>query len=307
MLQEVVQANRSFDSSLPLMALPLPAFIDHFEPLARQYDVILCDVWGVIHNSIVSFPAACDALLRFRGQGGTVILITNAPRPGAVVARYLDGLAVAREAYDGIVSSGDVTRRVVAERLGERVFHLGPERDLGIFAELDVRLAPVSAADYVVCSGLFDDEGETPDDYRELLTELRARDLFMVCANPDLVVERGSKLVYCAGALADLYHSLGGDVLYAGKPHSPIYDEALAKAAGVRGRTVARDGVLTIGDSIRTDLKGAVHVGLDCLFVTGGIHAEELRAYEASDAGALAEFFAPAGAAPKAVTRRLTW
>jgi HAD superfamily hydrolase (TIGR01459 family) len=307
MLQEVVQANRSFDSSLPLMALPLPAFIDHFEPLARQYDVILCDVWGVIHNSIVSFPAACDALLRFRGQGGTVILITNAPRPGVVVARYLDGLAVAREAYDGIVSSGDVTRRVVAERLGERVFHLGPERDLGIFAELDVRLAPASAADYVVCSGLFDDEGETPDDYRELLTELRARDLFMVCANPDLVVERGSKLVYCAGALADLYHSLGGDVLYAGKPHSPIYDEALAKAAGVRGRTVARDGVLTIGDSIRTDLKGAVHVGLDCLFVTGGIHAEELRAYEASDAGALAEFFAPAGAAPKAVTRRLTW
>jgi HAD superfamily hydrolase (TIGR01459 family) len=289
------------------MALPPPAFIDHFEPLACEYDVVLCDVWGVIHNSVVSFPPACEALLRFRGQGGTVILITNAPRPGAAVARYLDGLAISREAYDDIVSSGDVTRRAVAERLGKRVFHLGPERDLGIFAELDVQLASATAADYVVCSGLFNDEVETPDDYRELLTALRARELFMICANPDLVVERGSELVYCAGALADLYHSLGGQVLYAGKPHSPIYDEALAKAAAVRGRPVARDGVLTIGDSIRTDLKGAVHVGLDCLFVTGGIHAEELKAYEASDAAALGEFFAPAGAAPKAVTRRLAW
>jgi HAD superfamily hydrolase (TIGR01459 family) len=289
------------------MALPLPAFIDHFEPLARQYDVVLCDVWGVIHNSVVSFPAACDALLRFRGRGGTVILITNAPRPGAVVAHYLDGLDVTRAAYDGIVSSGDVTRRVVAERVGKRVFHLGPERDLGIFAELDVQCAPAAVADYVVCTGLFNDDVETPDDYRGLLTELRARELFMICANPDLVVERGSKLVYCAGALADLYQSLGGDVLYAGKPHSPIYDEALAKAAAVRGRPVARERVLTIGDSIRTDLKGAVKVGLDCLFVTGGIHAEELSAYEASDAAALGEFFAPAGAAPKAVTHRLAW
>jgi HAD superfamily hydrolase (TIGR01459 family) len=289
------------------MALPLPAFIDHFEPLSRQYDVVLCDVWGVIHNSVVSFPTACNALLRFRGRGGTVILVTNAPRPGAAVARYLDGLAVARDAYDGIVSSGDVTRRVVAERHGERVFHLGPERDLGIFAELDMQFAPATAADYVVCSGLFNDDVETPEDYRELLTTLRARKLLMICANPDLVVERGSRLVYCAGALADLYHSLGGDVLYAGKPHSPIYDEALAKAAAVRGRPVARGRVLTIGDSIRTDLKGAVRVGLDCLFVTNGIHAEELGAYESSDAAALSEFFAPAGATPKAVTRRLTW
>lgn len=289
------------------MALPPPAFIDHFEPLARQYDVLLCDVWGVIHNSVVSFPTACDALLRFRAKGGTVILITNAPRPGAVVARYLDGLAVTREAYDGIVSSGDVTRRVVADRRGERVFHLGPERDLGIFAELDLQFASSTAADYVVCTGLFNDDIETPDDYRELLTALRARELFMVCANPDLVVERGSRLVYCAGALADLYHSLGGDVLYAGKPHSPIYDEALAKAAAVRGRPLVRDRVLTVGDSIRTDLKGAVRVGLDCLFVTNGIHAEELAAYEASDAAALGEFFAPAGAAPKAVTHRLAW
>jgi HAD superfamily hydrolase (TIGR01459 family) len=289
------------------MAIPLPAFIDHFEPLARQYDVVLCDVWGVIHNSVVSFPTACDALLRFRGRGGAVILITNAPRPGAVVARYLDGLGVPREAYDGIVTSGDVTRRAVADRHGERVFHLGPERDLGIFAELDVQFASAPAADYVVCSGLFNDEVETPDDYRELLTALRARELFMICANPDLVVERGSRLVYCAGALADLYHSLGGDVLYAGKPHSPIYDEALAKAAAVRGRPIARHSVLTIGDSIRTDLQGAVCLGLDCLFVTNGIHAEELEAYEASDASALGEFFAAAGAAPKAVTRRLVW
>jgi HAD superfamily hydrolase (TIGR01459 family) len=289
------------------MSLVLPAFTDHFEPLARHYDVVLCDVWGVIHDSIVSFPTACDALLRFRKQGGTVILITNAPRPGAVVSHYLDGLAIAREVYDGIVSSGDVTRRVVAHRYGERVFHLGPERDRGIFAGLDVQFASASTADYVVCSGLFNDDVESPDDYRELLITLRARELFMICANPDLVVERGSKLVYCAGALADLYHSLGGDVLYAGKPHRPIYDEALAKAATVRGHPVAHDRVLAIGDSIRTDLKGAVRLGVDCLFVIDGIHAEELGTFGGADSATLSEFFAPAGAAPKAVTRRLVW
>lgn len=289
------------------MSLVLPAFTDHFEPLARHYDVVLCDVWGVIHDSIVSFPTACDALLRFRKQGGTVILITNAPRPGAVVSRYLDGLAVAREVYDGIVSSGDVTRGVVAHRHRGRVFHLGPERDRGIFAGLDVQFASVSTADYVVCSGLFNDDIETPDDYRELLTTLRARELFMICANPDLVVERGSKLVYCAGALADLYHSLGGDVLYAGKPHRPIYDEALAKAATVRGHAVAHDRVLAIGDSVRTDLGGAVRLGVDCLFVIDGIHAEELGTFGESDSATLSKFFAPAGATPKAVTRRLVW
>jgi HAD superfamily hydrolase (TIGR01459 family) len=289
------------------MNLVLPAFTEHFEIFAPQYDVVLCDVWGVIHNSIVSFAPACDALSRFRARGGTVILITNAPRPGAVVLRQLDVLGVTHEAYDGVASSGDVTREVIARRPGESIFHIGPDRDLGIFAELDVSLAPAATADYVVCTGLFQDDVEAPDDYRALLTSLRARDLFMVCANPDLVVERGARLIYCAGMLADLYQSMGGTVLYAGKPHRPIYDDALAKAATLRAGPVALERVLAIGDSVRTDLTGAAKLGVDCLFVTAGIHAEEFGSREKPDMSALCNMFAAAGAVPRAITRQLIW
>jgi ribonucleotide monophosphatase NagD (HAD superfamily) len=173
----------------------LPDFIEHFEPLAQNYDVLLCDVWGVIHNGVTAFAPACDALLRFRNRGGTAILITNAPRPGDSVARILDRLAVPRQAYDAITSSGDTTRGIVEGRRGQRVFHLGPERDVPIFAGLDVTFTPLDTADYVVCSGLFDDTIETPETYRDMLAAMRARSLFMVCANPDIMVERGDTLV----------------------------------------------------------------------------------------------------------------
>jgi HAD superfamily hydrolase (TIGR01459 family) len=283
-------------------------FIERFEPLARDYDVLFCDVWGVVHNGIAAFPAACDALQRFRGNGGTAILITNAPRAGEAVARILDRLAVPRDAYDAITSSGDVTRGIVAARRGQTVFHLGPQRDLSIFTGLDVTFAPLQSADYVVCSGLFDDTTETPDSYRDMLAAIRARSLFMVCANPDVVVERGDALVYCAGALADAYVTLGGEVLYCGKPHAPIYDAALATAAALRGGQMpARRRVLAIGDSVRTDLKGAQAFGLDYLFVTSGIHAEEYGSREAPDLAALNAIFAAAGVTPKAAMRGLAW
>lgn len=285
----------------------MPPIIDHFSPLAARYDVLLCDVWGVVHNGVVSFPAACDALARFRAAGGTVVFITNAPRPGAVVVRQLARLGVPPESYDAIVSSGDVTRAVIARRPGESVFHLGPERDRSIFAGLDVVLRPVETADYVVCSGLFDDTVETPEDYAPLLATMRSRHLFMVCGNPDVVVERGDKLVYCAGAIADAYRALGGEVLYAGKPHRPIYDEALARATALRSRETALGRVLAIGDSVRTDLTGANALGIDCLFVTSGIHSEELGARERPDAAALDAIFKAASVTPKAVMRRLVW
>jgi HAD superfamily hydrolase (TIGR01459 family) len=285
----------------------MPPFVERFSLLAPGYDVVFADVWGVVHNGVAAFPEACDALTLFRAGGGTVILITNAPRPGEVVMRMLDRLGVARAAYDGIVSSGDLTRAVVAERPGKTVFHLGPERDRSIFAGLDVAFADLAAADYMVCSGLFDDETETPESYRELLGAAARRNLFMVCANPDVVVERGEKLVYCAGALADLYATLGGEVLYAGKPHAPIYDAALARAGEVRGALPARARVLAIGDSVRTDLKGAAGFGIDCLFVTAGIHAEELGGRASPDLAALGDIFATAGLAPRAVTHRLVW
>jgi len=286
------------------MTVPL---IEQFGPLVCDYDVLLCDIWGVVHNGIAAFPEACDALARFRKKGGAVILITNAPRGCANVQRILDRFAVPHDAYDAIMSSGDVTHSIVETRLNQRVFHLGPERDLSIFAGLNVTFAPAETADYVVCSGLFDDTRETPEDYRELLTAMRARSLFMVCANPDIVVERGDELVYCAGAIADAYAEIGGEVLYCGKPYAPIYQAALGKAAALRGGPTPMARVLAIGDSVRTDLKGATSFGLDCLFVVSGLHAEQAGGRGAPDLSGLNATFGAAGVAPKAITRRLAW
>jgi HAD superfamily hydrolase (TIGR01459 family) len=289
------------------MSISSPAFTSHFSTLAPAYDVVLCDVWGVVHNSVVAFADACDALTRFRQQGGSVVLITNAPRPSAVVMTILDELKVPRAAYDAIVSSGDVTRAVIAARAGKRVFHVGPERDVPMFEGLDTPLVDVASADYVVCSGLFDDTTETPQDYAPLIATMRERELPMVCANPDVVVERGETLVYCAGAIADAYAAAGGSVLYAGKPYRPIYEQALAVAQRARGRATDPARLLAIGDSVRTDLQGAAAFGIDCLFVTGGIHAEELGGRDRPNAAALGDIFAAAGLAPKAVMQRLVW
>jgi HAD superfamily hydrolase (TIGR01459 family) len=280
---------------------------DHFSALADNYDVVLSDVWGVTHNGIAAFPEACDALKRFRARGGTVILITNAPRRGEAVDRQLVHFGVPRDAYDGIVSSGDVTCGVMAQRPGQSVFHLGPQRDISIFEGLDIRFAAPEAADYVVCTGLFDDDADTPDTYREMLELMRRRNLFMICGNPDVVVERGDHLVYCAGAIADLYGTLGGEVLYAGKPYAPIYEMALAKAQDAHGESVARSRVIAIGDSVRTDLRGAVNFGIDCLFVTAGIHAEELGDRHNPSLPVLEKIFAEAGLKARAVTRTLAW
>ncbi|MDC7789356.1 TIGR01459 family HAD-type hydrolase [Rhodoplanes sp. TEM] len=289
------------------MSIPFPTLTDHFAPLASRYDVLFCDVWGVIHNGVAPFPETVDALQRFRAGGGRVVLLTNAPRDGDVVVQFLDTLKVPRDAYDAVVTSGDVARAEIEARRDQAVLHIGPERDYSMFDHLELRFAPVERADYAVCSGLFDDETETPDDYRELMAAMRARDLFMVCANPDRVVERGHELVYCAGAIADLYESMGGAVMFTGKPYRPIYERALARAAALRGAAVPLDRVLAIGDSVRTDLKGAAGFGVDCLFVTAGIHAGELGGHETVDHGALAAIFTEAGLLPAAVTRRLAW
>ncbi|HZD89829.1 MAG TPA: TIGR01459 family HAD-type hydrolase [Pseudolabrys sp.] len=284
-----------------------PSLLPHFSALAPDYDVLLCDVWGVVHNGVAAFADACDALMRARARGAAVVLITNAPRPGEVVANQLQHFRVPAETYDAIVSSGDVTRSVIEARRGDSLYFLGPERDRPVFDGLKVSFATVDSADYVVCTGLFDDDSETPEDYREPLQAMLARNLLMVCANPDVVVERGHRLVYCAGALAELYATMGGEVLYAGKPYRPIYDLALAKAQAAAGRAVPPARVLAIGDSLRTDLKGAHGVGIDFLFVTGGIHAEELGGRDTPDPAALAKAFVAAGDVPKAVMQRLVW
>jgi len=289
------------------MSAAVPQMIPHFSILAPDYDAVLCDVWGVVHNGVAAFPSACDALMRVRARGAVVVLITNAPRQCDVVARQLDRLHVPREAYDAIVSSGDVTRNVLAKHAGQSTFHIGPERDRTIYSGLNLRFAPLEQADFVICSGLNDDDTETPDDYRTHLEIMLKRKLFMVCGNPDVVVERGDRLVYCAGSIADLYATMGGAVIYAGKPYRPIYDMALQKANAAADREVPRTRVLAVGDSVRTDLKGAHEAGLDFLFVTSGIHAEELGGRERPDAKALGGIFTAAGEMPKAVMRHLMW
>ncbi len=251
-------------------------FVDGLKALSPDHDLVLCDVWGVLHNGVAAYRGAGEALTRFREGGGTAILVSNAPRPGASVVEQLDRLAVPRSAYDDIVTSGDLTRAAVEARPGQGLHHLGPPRDLPIFEGLDLRLAPVEEAAYVVCTGFLDDETETPDDYRPLLSRMLERDLLMICANPDLVVERGHQLLPCAGALALVYEEMGGPTFYAGKPHRPVYEAALARAAAIRGAPVAADRVLAIGDAIRTDIAGAATIGAATLLVARGIHTAEL-------------------------------
>jgi HAD superfamily hydrolase (TIGR01459 family) len=279
-------------------------FAERLSDLVDGVEVILSDIWGVVHNGLESFPEACEALHTYRQRGGTVILITNAPRPADSVQRQLRKLGVADETYDAIVSSGDLTRNFVADHPGKKMFWIGPDRDSSIHRGLDAVMAPLEQADYIVCTGLFDDEIESAEDYRAMMLQAREHKLPLICANPDIVVERGDRLIYCAGAVAELYRELGGEVIFYGKPHRPIYERAMALAAERRGRPTPLDRVLAIGDSVRTDLTGALGFGIDCLFLTRGIHSEEFEGIDQLDPASVKELF---GHPPRALMRELRW
>ena len=279
-------------------------FAERLSDLVDGVEVILSDIWGVVHNGLESFPEACEALHTYRQRGGTVILITNAPRPADSVQRQLRKLGVADETYDAIVSSGDLTRNFVADHPGKKIFWLGPDRDSSIHRGLDAVMAPLEQADYIVCTGLFDDETESAEDYRAMLLQAREHKLPLICANPDIVVERGDRLIYCAGAVAELYRELGGEAIFYGKPHRPIYERAMALAAERRGQPTSLDRVLAIGDSVRTDLTGALGFGIDCLFLTRGIHSEEFEGIDQLDPASVKELF---GHPPRALMRELKW
>ncbi len=248
-----------------------------------RYDAILCDIWGVLHNGVASFGQASEALSAFRRRGGAVVLISNAPRPSAPIRRQLVKLGVSPDAFDAIATSGDVTIGLIEERIDDPVLHIGPARDLSLFeaaAEATgrrPRLVAFDEADYALCTGLWNDETETPGDYDPVLGAMAARDMTMVCANPDIVIHRGDVLVYCAGALARRYEEIGGPVVYAGKPHPPIYARAIALAERALRAPLDRARVLAIGDGMKTDIAGAAAAGLDALFVTHGIHREALH------------------------------
>ena len=243
--------------------------------LANDYDVLLSDVWGVIHNGREHFAPACAALARYRAERGPVVLISNSPRPAHDVIPQLDQLGVPREAWSTLVTSGDATRLLLAQRAPGPAWILGPERDGTLYEGLGLTTAEPATAAFIACTGPFNDEVEVPEDYRERFVGPASRGIAMICANPDRVVQRGSKLIYCGGALADLYRDMGGEVLMAGKPYAPIYEMALSAAAVQLGRAPDPARVLCVGDGLPTDIRGANARGLDVLFVANGIHGAE--------------------------------
>jgi HAD superfamily hydrolase (TIGR01459 family) len=243
--------------------------------IAARYEVILCDVWGVIHNGRQSFPEPCAALSRFGAENGPVVLITNAPRPSPSVMAQIDRLGVPRSAWSEIVTSGDATRALLSACAPGPVWKIGTPYEDSLYEGLALDFAEADEAALISVTGPYDDETETPEDYRARFQAPVERGLPMVCANPDIVVQRGDKLIYCGGALARLYAEMGGQVLMAGKPYAAIYDLALARAAEKLGRPLDRSRVLCIGDGLPTDVKGANAQGLDVLFVAAGIHGAE--------------------------------
>ena len=284
--------------------------------IADDYDLILCDVWGVVHNGLAHHATAVDAIRRFRNAGGCVVLITNAPNPAKRVIQRLDALHVPHDAYDAIVTSGDITIDMIVARGDVALHYVGPPGETYILRHLEEvtgrapRLVDIEAADLVVCTGPVDAFNERPADYDARLARMQARGLAFICANPDIVVQFGNKLMFCAGAIAERYAAQGGTVLYAGKPHPAIYAGALARAEALRGAPVAPARILAIGDAMHTDMQGAARAGHASLFVSSGIHAEELHGAEAAtplDVAAFERFCEAGGLRPTAVMPQLKW
>ena len=274
--------------------------------ISSDYDVLLCDLWGCYHNGVEPYPAAVAALRSFRAAGGAVVLITNAPRPSAPILRHLDRMGAPKDSFDDIVSSGDATRHVVAAgKYGTRVHVVGPERDSGIWDDLPIELTPLEQADSILCTGLFDDETETPADYADLVRRGVALGLTMLCANPDIVVDRAETRLYCAGAIAEAYKQAGGEAVYFGKPHQPIYALALEKARALRP-TLDSARILAVGDGVATDVLGAEQAGVDCLFVTGGLAWQEVGDNpDTPEPGKLTQYLVGHGRSPRYAIGRL--
>ena len=286
-----------------------PPILTSAGPLLSRYDAVFCDVWGVMHNGRKAYPEAGAALARFRSGGGTVILVSNAPVPATGVERVLEKTGVRRDAWDAIVSSGDIALRHIAEKGYARMHWIGPsKRDYALYVRLNEPSTPLDEADAIVCTGLVDDRNETVADYRAVLEAGVARGLPFVCANPDLVVDVGAEQLLCAGSLATEYERLGGQVFWAGKPHSSAYATALDRATELRGSAPALARILGIGDAVRTDLAAARGLGVDALFIAQGIHKDEVLANGVIDPARLARLFAPPGTPPAfAAMTQLVW
>jgi len=274
--------------------------INKLSEISSKYDAIFCDLWGCLHNGIEPFEEAVCALNNFSKSGGIVHLLTNSPRPSSDVYRQLDKIGVPRDIYQGITASGDASREALASgKYGKKICHIGPARD-EIFFEgineevfpknIQIDRVPFNKAEGIVCTGLFDDEVETPSDYTEQLLEAKNRGLKMLCANPDIQVDRGTHRIYCAGSIAKAFNDMGGTAHNYGKPHSPIYQLARIKLNDIAGKVIPDANILCVGDGIHTDINGAVKENLDSLFVTGGLAAEETNTFKQPEKAKLNKF-----------------
>jgi HAD superfamily hydrolase (TIGR01459 family) len=273
--------------------------------IAGGYDALICDVWGVVHDGRSPNNLAVDALHRFRKLHGPVVLLSNAPRPVEDVEKQFAGLGVDLDCYDAIITSGAAAREALqnlAQGKTLNILHIGPERDRGIFAGLPIECVKPEGAAVALCTGLYDDDNESPADYRELFETLIRRNLTFLCANPDIVVQRGGRLVYCAGALARAYESLGGSCVFYGKPFRPVYDAALGALKKAAGREILRP--LAVGDGIATDIAGANAMDIEALFIADGIHGEEIPELTPQ---AMKDFFEAHRVTARAAMRGLVW
>ncbi len=248
------------------------------EPYAGHYDAFILDLWGVVHDGTKPYPGALDCMAKLREGGKPLLLLSNAPRTNDFVSEFLESIGVPVDSYDHILTSGDMTRQVLKDRnydflqkKGLKFYQYGAEKDRGVDDGLDYeRVYDINEADFLICTGLANDDVETPEEYRVLLTDSAALGLPMLCANPDLTVMKGDKILYCAGALAALYEELGGQVELFGKPYPTAYEQAMKKL-GVSDPS----RILAVGDSMRTDIKGATGMKIDNVLVSSGIHADE--------------------------------
>jgi HAD superfamily hydrolase (TIGR01459 family) len=280
-------------------AIPI---VDGIAPLLDGTEAWICDLWGVVHNGVSVFAPAVDACRRFRASGGAVLFLTNAPRPAAAIEQQLARLGVPRDAHDALLTSGDLTLDLIAAKSDLPVLHLGPERDKGLFTGLEIDFTGFDNAGVIVCSGLYDDDTETAADYRDRLGPCARRGVEMICANPDITVARGDKVIECAGALARLYEQLGGRVVYAGKPHLPVYQRAMEMLGAVKGRPLSPRAVMAIGDGVYTDMRGAATAGLPSVFVASPVHVRTPL-----DPVALARLFEDLPQRPIAAMTALSW
>lgn len=272
--------------------------VNALSDVSAQYDALFVDLWGCVHNGVRAFDAANKALIEYRAGGGIVVLVTNSPRPRAQVEQQLADFGVARDAWDSIASSGDSARSALfLGAVGQKIYFIGTDAELPFFEPLkliddpiQISHVPIEEAEGIVCTGLPTADG-TPGDVRAALLYAKQKGLKLLCANPDIIVDRGDKREWCAGAVAQAYSEMGGTSLYFGKPHAPIYDLARRRLSAIRPN-ISDDRILAIGDGITTDIQGALGEGIDSLFITGGLAAKETATVTQPDTEKLSQYVA---------------